>query len=150
MHHQGYQDDVYQTRLHSRITGASFRYHDASPRRSFPSQFLPFRLLGLPPIKTTEFFSFAQPPRHPSTGTLRQQPCTRLLTQMTGLEQITLNIAGAPSFIHTLEPVDGDLLCPKLRDLILIQANHGVDIRNSLTALSNQRMNHGCPLVWAA
>lgn len=119
----------------SRLTRLSSFHSDClDPLQSFP-------------IKTTDFFSFVQPQRHPSTGTLRHQSCTRLLIQMAGLEQITLNIAVPPSFIRALEPVDGDLLCPGLRNPILIQANHEVDIWNSLIALSDQRMSHGCPLV---
>ena len=103
------------------------------------------------PIKTVESFEFAQPPPYLLilTGTPRQQSCTRLLTQMPALERIALDIAAAPFFIRALEPGDGDLLCPKLQEFILIQrvGEHEVDVWNSLLTLSNQRKDHGHPIV---
>jgi len=121
--------------------------HSHLPRpTSFHSNFLDaFQSF---PIKTTEFFAFTQLPPYEFTETLRPQSCARLLTQMPVLEHITLDITVAPSFIHALEPVDGDLLCPKLQHLTLIpRANRKVDLQNSLLALSNQRKERGCPLV---
>jgi hypothetical protein len=112
---------------------------------SFHSDFLgSFEFL---PTETTEFFGLVLLQPYPFDGTLRYS-CTRLLTQMSALKQITLCISTAPFFIRALEPVDGDLLCPKLRELILIRReNDEVDLRNSLLALSNQRKDHGCPLI---
>lgn len=100
------------------------------------------------PIKATESCRFAQPSPHPSAEIPSQQSYTRLLTQMPALEQITSDIVVAPSLIPALEPVDGDLLCPKLRDLIITRwTDREADIWDSLLALSKRRKDHGCPLV---
>ena len=100
------------------------------------------------PTKTIESFRFARLSPHLLATTPQPQSCARLLTQMLALEQITLDISVAPSFIHALEPVGEGLLCPKLRELVLIrEGNQEVDLRDSLLALSNQRKAHGCPLV---
>lgn len=100
------------------------------------------------PIETTEFFAFAQLPPYEFTETLRPQSCARLLTQMPALKRLTLDITVAPSFIHALEPVDGDLLCPKLRHFTLIpRANRKLDLQSSLLVLSNRRKERGCPLT---
>lgn len=99
------------------------------------------------PIQNTTIFGFIQPPRYPFAGVLRPQSCAQLLIWMPALEQITLDASVAPSFIRALEPVDGDLLCPKLRYLILVRrADHKVDLRNSLRTLSQRRKGHGCTL----
>ena len=122
-------------------------FTDLSRPSSFYSDYLDsFQSL---PIKTTESFVFARLPPYPFAKTLRLQSCTRLLTQMPALEQITLDISIAPSFIRALELVDGDLLCHKLRELIIVRRAHDkVNLWNRLLALSSLRKDHGCPLMY--
>ena len=100
------------------------------------------------PIQTTKVSVLIRSPSRPFTGTLRQQSCAQLLKWMPALEQIILDVSFAPFFIRALEPVDGDLLCPKLRGFILIRrSDHKLNIWSNLQALSNQRKDHGCPLM---
>ena len=101
------------------------------------------------PIGTTTFFGFAQLSQPSFVGTPRQQSCTQLLKKMPVLEQIALDISVAPLFIHALEPVNGNLLCPKLRHLTLIQGDDHdeVDLRAGLLYFSNRRKEHGSPLM---
>ena len=102
------------------------------------------------PIGTTTFFGFAQLSQPSFVGTPQQQSCTQLLKKMPVLEQIALDISVAPLFIHALEPVNGNLLCPKLRHLTLIQGNDHdeVDLRAGLLYFSNRRKEHGSPLMY--
>ena len=69
---------------------------------------------------------------------------------MPALWKITLDTLVAPCFIRALEPDDGDVPCPRLRVLAVIQrVGHEVDVRGILFALSNQRKDLGHPLVWS-
>lgn len=100
------------------------------------------------PITTAESLRFAQPPLFPFTGAFRPQSCTRLLQQMVSLQEIILDSSTAPRFVRAPKPVDGDIPCPKLQVLIVIQREHyEADLLNSLVALSNQRRDHGCRLA---
>ena len=99
------------------------------------------------PIATTEVLTFAQPPQRPFTGALLPESCTRLLLQMPGLTRIVLDPSVALSFVRALWPVNGQVPCPKLQDLVVIRREGREDhLRNGLVALSNQRKDHGCPL----
>ena len=120
--------------------------YDSSRSSSFRSDCLDsFQSL---PIATTQSLKFTQPPQCPFTGSFRPQSCTRLLLQMPELQQITLDSSIAPYFIRALEPVDRDIPCPRLGVLIVIRrVGHEVGLQDSLLALSNQRKDHGCPLV---
>ena len=120
--------------------------HPSSPLlSSFRSDFLD--TLQPLPLKTTTFFGFAHPSSHSPAGTLRQQSCTQLLTQMPALERIALDVSVAPLFIHALEPVDGGLLCPKLWHLIIIlgENREGVD---NLPDFLDRRGERGSPLMY--
>ena len=123
--------------------------HPSSPHLStFRSDFLD--TLQSLPIETTTFFGFAQPSPPPFIGTHRQQSCTQLLKKMPALEEIALDTSVAPLFIRALEPVDGDLLCPKLQHFILILGDDRdeVVLRIGLLDLSNRRKEHGSPLTY--
>jgi len=119
---------------------------EPSSHGSFRSDCLDsFQLL---PIATTEFLRFVQPPRYPFTGTFRPRSCAQLLLQMPELKQMILDISVAPFFVRTLEPIDGDVPCPKLQALIIIRrAGYKEGLWDSLRALSNRRKDHGCPLA---
>ena len=130
----------------------------ANPSRhiSFHSDYLD-SFQSLPTI-TTEVLRFVQPPRCPFTVIFRQQSCTRLLLQMPALNRIILDIPSVvPPLIRALQPVRGRVPCPRLQVLIVIQqegrerhfrrGGHEVRLRNSLSALSNRRKDHGFPLV---
>jgi hypothetical protein len=107
------------------------------------------------PIATVEFLRFAQPPKFPFRWDLKPESCTRLLQQMPALQRIVLDISVVQFFIHALEPVNGQIPCPKLNDLIVIlREGHEVGfremvLRSSLFTLSNQRKDLGYPLVCA-
>ena len=119
---------------------------DTSRHNSFYSDYLDsFQSL---PITTTEVFRFIQPPQRPFTGTLQLQSCTRLLLQMPKLTRIFLDASVALFFVRALEPVDGQVPCPKLQALVVIPREGREDyLRNGLITLSNQRKDRGCPLV---
>ena len=121
------------------------RANDSNPG-SFHSDCLDsFQVL---PINDTESFRFIQPPRYQFTGTLRLQSCIGLLSRMPALKEIVLNVSVVPFFTHALGPVAGEILCPKLRELTVIRGtDHGADLSDSLLALSDQRKEHGYPLV---
>ena len=107
------------------------------------------------PIATVEVLRFAQPPKFPFRWDLKPESCTRLLQQMSALRRIVLDISVVQFFAHALEPVNGQVPCPELQDLIIIlREGHEADFRemvltSSLFALSNQRKDLGCPLVCA-
>ena len=107
------------------------------------------------PIATVEFLRFAQPPKFPFRWDLRPESCTRLLQQMPALRRIVLDISIVQFFVHALEPVNGQVPCPKLDDLIVIlREGHEVGfremvLRSNLFTLSNQRKDLGYPLMCA-
>jgi hypothetical protein len=118
--------------------------HLSSRRSDYSDSLLPL------PIETTKHFEFVQ--RSPSSraASLRQRSCTRLLTQMPALESIAIDSLVAPPFFHALEPVGRELLCPRLRQLVFIRRSNDEEIPwGRLLALSNQRGDHGCPLMYS-
>jgi len=123
------------------------RANNSRPR-SFHSECLDsFQVL---PIKATESFVFIQPPQYPFIGTLQLQSCTGFLTQIPTLVDITLDISVVQFFTHALEPVGGEVLCPRLRELSVIRGtDHEAEagLSSSLLALSDQRKEHGFPLT---
>ena len=99
------------------------------------------------PTTATGFLRLAQPLQRLFTETLRPQSCTRLLRQMPELAHIILDESVALPFVRALEPVNGQVPCPKLQVLLVIRREgHEVHLRNGLVALSNLRNGHGCPL----
>ena len=100
------------------------------------------------PITTTEVLRFVQPPQCPFTGILRPQSCVQLLLRTPTLKRIVVDASVAPFFIRALEPVDGQVPCLALQVLVVIRrGGHDVDLRGDLLSLSNQREDHGCPLM---
>ena len=100
------------------------------------------------PITTTEVFRLVQPPRCPFIGTLQPQSCARLLLHMPALKHIILDISVVLFFVRALEPVYGQVPCPRLQSLVVIrQEGREIYLRDRLFALSARRRDHGCPLV---
>lgn len=119
---------------------------ETSRHNSFYSDYLDsFQSL---PIPTTEDFRFVRPSWCRFTGILRSQSCTRLLLQLPELKRIVVDASVASCFVRALEPVNGQVPCPKLQVLVVIRREgREAHLRNGLLALSSQRRDHGCPLV---